>query len=504
MHRDAGTLVTVEPGDANTMNPLFANNQASFMYFGFVLDGLANSGADFSVVPALGTSWTHSADALHWIVQLRRGVVWSDGAPFTSKDVIWTWHAMLDPAVGFPYAGQFAYIRNISALGPFAVRFDLKTRNATFESQALESPILPEHILGSIPAARQRTAPFGQHPIGTGPYLVEAWQHDDHVVFVKNPHWWRGTPKIARMDFRIVLNSEARTDALIDGSADLIDGLGSADYFSLLKAEPKLEFVHLPDLYSFFILPNLHLAGLKELDVRRAMMYGWDRRDIAQRLLHNDVVIDDSIEPVGLPYWHDGNVTHYPYEPGRARTILDAAGWKLGPDGVRRKGKDRLSFVLSLPTGSNSSTDVAAEFQADMRAIGVEISIKQLDYATFIDNTNDFKFELALTGWGGITDPDEYTFLHSSQVAPAGNNSMDYRNAEVDRDLTLGLQAIGNAARKPYYDDLQRVTSRTLPVLWGYDAYYRAAYSPRLHIDRRAMLPSLQFWWNVFDWTLEP
>ncbi len=113
-------------------------------------------------------------------------------------------------------------------------------------------------------------------------------------------------------------------------------------------------------------------------------------------------------------------------------------------------------------------------------------------------------YELAYTAFGGVPDPDEYTFLDSSQVAPAGNNMMDYRNAIVDRDLVAGLQAIGDARRKPYYDELQRITAQTLPVLWGWDSYFRAAYTPRLHIDRSTVLSELAFWWNVYDWTLSP
>ncbi|MHB8141257.1 MAG: ABC transporter substrate-binding protein, partial [Vulcanimicrobiaceae bacterium] len=121
--RDPGTLVVLEASDANTMNPLFANNEPSFLYYGLVLDSLANVGPNFTMIPWLATSWSSTPDRLHWTVQLRHGVRWSDGAPFTSKDVVWTWHAMLDPKTGYPYAGQFNYIKNVRALGPYAVRF---------------------------------------------------------------------------------------------------------------------------------------------------------------------------------------------------------------------------------------------------------------------------------------------------------------------------------------------------------------------------------------------
>jgi peptide/nickel transport system substrate-binding protein len=500
LHRDPQTLVVVEPSDANTMDPLFSSNAAAFLYYRLVFEGLGRYGAGYSVFPALATHWTHTADGLHWTAVLRRGVRWSDGAPFTSADVLWTWKAMLDPAVGFPYSGLFGYVDRVSAAGPYAVRFDLKTRNATFVWDGLTSPILPAHILAKIPAGQLRTSSFGQHPVGTGPYIVEDWQHDDHIVFARNPHWWGGAPKIARIQIRTVLNDEARMDALEDGSADLIDNLGTNNYAALEQQDPDLNFVHLPGLYSYFIYTNLRVPGIADLNVRRAMMYAWDRKAVVQGLLRGDAVVDDSYVPLGVPYFHDDDIMHYPFAPGRARRILDAAGWKPGADGIRRKDNIRLAFDLTEPNGGNSNE--AAEFQADMRAIGIAVSVRELDYATFIDNLSNFRYELAFLGFGGDPDPDEFTFLHSSQIAPTGNNGMGYRNAVVDRDLVAGLQALDKARRKPYYDEIQRVTSQTLPVLWGWDSSFRAAYSPRLLIDRKTMLAEIYFWWNVYDWRL--
>lgn len=289
-------------------------------------------------------------------------------------------------------------------------------------------------------------------------------------------------------------------DALEDGSADLIDNLGTNNYAALEQQDPNLNFVHLPGLYSDFIYTNLRIPGLADLNVRRAMMHGWDRQAVVQGLLRGDAVVADSYVPLGVSYFHDEDIAHYPFAPERARKILDAAGWKPGADGIRRKNDIRLAFELTEPSGG--STDVAAEFQADMRAIGIAVSVRELDYATFIDNLNSFRYELAFLGFGGDPDPDEFTFLHSSQIAPVGNNDMGYRNAVVDRDLVAGLLALDKAQRKPYYDDVQRVTAETLPVLWGWDSSFRAAYSRRLLIDRKTLLPELYFWWNVYDWRL--
>lgn len=502
--RDANTLVVLEPGDANSMNPLFANNAAAFLYiYGLIFDGLADNGPNFGVIPALAVRWASSRDHLHWNVTLRRGVRWSDGRPFSSRDVTFTWKTMLDPEVGFPYAGQFAYVKHVVATSTYGVRFDLSSPNALFELEALNSPILPEHILGKLPAAQQRISSFGQQPVGTGPYMLSSWQHDDTVLFVRNPHWWRGAARIPRIQIRVVLDNNARVDAMVDGSADLSDNMGGADFRTMQKLAPGLRYVHIPDLFSEFIAVNLMTPGLDDLAVRRAMMYGWDRRALVDGLLHKDGLLNDSITPFALRYWHDEETRHYPYGPQRARELLERAGWRLGSDGVRQRGGLRLAFTILLATGSAGGAEVSAAFQADMRAIGIAISLKTLDYATFIDDTNLMHYQLALTGWGGTADPDQYTFLHSSQLAPAGNNYTGYKNAVVDRDLVLGLRTLDPARRRVYYDQMQQVVSETLPCLFAWDAYFRVAYSPRLSIDRKTILPDLNFWWNVWDWRLD-
>jgi peptide/nickel transport system substrate-binding protein len=501
--RDPDTIVAVYPSDANTLNPLFANNEPAFLFYSFIFEGLTNAiGPDFRVVPWLAVGWKSTADHLHWQVALRRGVTWSDGAPFDSRDVVFTWKTMLDPKVGFPYAGQYTYIKDVVAEGRYAVRFDLSQPNVLFVSLALGSPILPVHILERVPPAQLRTSTFGQHPVGTGPYVLASWHHDDSVMFARNPHWWHGPINIPRLDFRIVLNNDARVEAMVDGSADIYTSIDPADYRTLLAVAPHLSYVHLPDLYSRFIFVNERVPGLGDLAVRQAMMYGWDRRAVVDGLYHGDVVLNNGIVAWALRDWHDNDVPQYPYDPQKARAMLDAAGWKVGAGGVRQRGNVRLSYAIVNSNGDALLADVCAAFQADMRAIGIAVSIRNLDYATFIDQTNDMNYQLALSGWGGATDPDEYTFFDSSQIVPVGNNETGYRNARVDRDLVEGLRTFDQKKRRALYNDMQLVTGETVPVLWGFDEKFGAAYSSRVQLDPKLVLPDYYVWWNVWDWKL--
>jgi peptide/nickel transport system substrate-binding protein len=361
---------------------------------------------------------------------------------------------------------------------------------------------LPVHVLGSIAPGQQRTSGFGQHPVGTGPYVLAQWRHDEVVTLERNPRWWHALPHIARIQFRIVTNPDARVDAMADGSADLYDGMGVADYRTLRTIAPSLNYLQIPDLYSYFIYCNDTLPGLNDVAVRRAMMYGWDRTDLATNLEHGGAIVNDTITAWALTAWHDSRTVHYPYDPAQAESMLDRAGWRRGSDGVRQRGNVRLAYTLKVPIGGTNA--VAVEFQADMRAIGISVDVQMLDYPTFIDQTNAMNYQLAFSGWGGTPDPDEYTFLDSSQIVPVGNNQTAYRNPAVDRDLRAGLRTFDLAKRRAIYDDLQRRVAADVPVLWGFDVKYDAAWSKRLVIDRRQALPDLYLWWNVYDWRLSP
>jgi len=509
-HRDPNTLVVLELGDADTLNPLFSNNEYSFLYQSLIYDGLVTVGDDFKDAPDLATSWKSTPDGLHWTVEMRHDARWSDGTPLTSRDVVFTWEAQLDPATGFPYRGQFTYIKKVTAEGPYRVRFDLATRNALFTSQGLGADILPEHILGKIPHSHLRASDFGEHPVGTGPYILASWKHDENLTFTPNPHWFGGTSNIKRIVFQVVLNDQARTDAIEQGVADIDDGVPTSA-FQILKADVAsgrvdVHLLHVPDLFTIGPWINFKRAGLGDVVVRRAMMYGWDRTAVIRGLLHGDADVATSITPDGLRRWYDPSVTQYPYDPARARALLEDAGYNLDKDGVRRKGKVRLSYVYVFPGngGADPNIDIASAFQADMRAIGIGITIRSLDYATFIDETNAGNYDIAYTGWGGVPDPDQISLFGCDQFPPNGNNTMYYCNKRLTSILNLGLETIDYSKRRLLYDQMQQIVANDVPMLFFFYPYFRIAIAPRVHLDYTKALPDYYIFRDLPSWTLGP
>jgi peptide/nickel transport system substrate-binding protein len=503
-HRDPDTLTMVDRADGATMNPMFAETvEDGQIYAQLLFDSLSYVDASLLPKPRLASGWTHSPDGLHWTVDLRRGIRWSDGAPFTSKDVVFSYRTFLDPKVGFLDFGSVKYIKTITADGPYRVRFDLAYPSATFTLYALGEDILPEHILGKIAPDRQRFSSFGEHPVGTGPYVLKSWQHDSALVFERNPYSWRPA-KIARIQDRIIFNDQSEMEALANGSADLLFDLSSNQFRQLQRIAPQIVMETFPSLYVDLDELNTARPGLNDVAVRQAMMYGYDREAVIHGMYADLVELPTSIIPRALTHWWNPNVQRYPYDPPKARAILDAAGWKPGPDGIRSKGNVKLSFELLLNQGSALLTDEMLTFIADMRQVGIDIRLRQLDFASITARAYSKNYDILADSRGGIVDPDLTTLFSSEQIPPHGANTTYYHDALVDRDLKLGLTTLDDAKRRKIYDEIQAELTRTLPVLPQYGRFAAQGHSARLHFVPGKTLQSPLLFYNVEDWTLDP
>jgi len=496
------TLVVIIPGDATTLNPIYMQDASSAEIQQFIFDSLAELGPGFRLIPGLATSWHDTPDHLHWIVQLRHGVRWSDGVPFTSADVVWMWKTMLDPATAYPYLGQVTFLKDVQAEGPDTVRFDLKSPNALFVLNVLGWSVIPKHILSKYTPHEQLGTDFSEHPIGTGPYVLDQWQHDDSISLKPNPYWWGGRAKIPHLLYRVVFNNESANQALLNGDAQIIDALPSTAAFEL-RGKPGIKIIQSPSLYVEAFFPNLRRPGFNENAVLQAMTYGWDRAGVTGGLYHGNDIVATGIETPALIDWYDPHVHQYPYDPEKARALLNNAGWKLGPHGIRTKNGKRLAYTVLSADRTGDGTDRLAEFQADMQTIGIGISIQLIDGTSFNEIANNGKFDLLEEGWGGEADPDQYTFLDSSQVPPIGNNYMHYSDPAVDKDLRLGLTTIDPRKRKIIYDDMQRRTSEHLPIIYAYYPFSRIAISSRVLIPPGTLFPG-SIYYNIGDWKLAP
>jgi peptide/nickel transport system substrate-binding protein len=501
---DPNTLTSLIRTDGATMNPMFAQGVVDGLEYAQLLyESLTYIGADYLPHPRLATSWTHSPDGLTWTIELRHGVRFSDGVPLTSKDVVFSYNAYLDPKTGALAQSDIAYIKRVTAEGPYRVRFELSHRSAVFTLNALGGDvyILPEHILGSTPHERLRLTDFGEKPIGSGPYVLQHWLHDSETIFAHNPYSWR-PPHIGRIDFRTIFNDQSELEAVANGSADLIDDLSSTQYVQLQKIAPNVVLQTFGSVYLDVATPNLTRPGLSDPVVRRAMMYGQDRAAVVRGLFAGKVDVPNGLIPPALAHWYDPTVRTYPYDPGKARALLDAAGWRVGPDGIRRRGKTRLSFELLLNQGSAVLTDAALTIVADERAVGIDLRLRQLDFPSILTREFAGNFDIVLEGFGGSVDPDLTSNLATTSFSPAGGNTSHFSDPEMDRLLAAGVTELDDAKRRVIYDRVQQIIADQVPIFYLWGRFSALAHAKRLELDPRTTLQSPLVYFNVEDWTL--
>ncbi|MEW6048536.1 MAG: ABC transporter substrate-binding protein, partial [Bacillota bacterium] len=216
--RYGGTLVVVRPNEPQTLNPLLARDTCSLDFVSRLFNSLFTNDSDCRVVPDLVRSWTTSSDHRVWTFRLREGVRWHDGQEFTARDVVFTYRALLDPATASPRRADFTFTSGpvvVEALGRHEVRFVLPQPVPQLLS-LLTVPILPEHqFAGRSPLSDPRN----ERPVGTGPFIFEAWEQGRYLSMRAFDDYFEGRPYIDRLEFIIEPDPARRAEMLSSGEA---------------------------------------------------------------------------------------------------------------------------------------------------------------------------------------------------------------------------------------------------------------------------------------------
>jgi peptide/nickel transport system substrate-binding protein len=205
-------------------------------------------------------------------------------------------------------------------------------------------------------------------------------------------------------------------------------------------------------------------------------------------------------------YWAFDSTLHpAPYDPGRAKALLDSAGWRPGPDGVRVRNGKRLSLLLVYGLGSQTVHAITAQVQQMYRELGIEVELKGFDYATLYAAAqsggilNGGKFDLAVYAWVSGSDPDDSSQWSCAMIPPAGNNVTRYCSPEMEAAQRLALSTFDQATRKRAYAQIERLLLRDAPAAFIYYQNLRYAHADRLS----SFTPNgISEGWNAQEWRL--
>ena len=413
-----------------------------------------------------------SRDGLAITYHLVKNAKWSDGEPFTSEDVDFSFKTVLNPANNEVSRDGFDQITKIETPDKYTVVVHLKRPYAAFSTiffgTAGANPcLLPKHILGKEPNINN--VAYNQLPVGIGPFKFQEWKRGDHVTLVADPLYFGKKPKLQRVIMKIIPDRNTTATQLQTHEIDLWTPI-SAQYYGRLKNLPGIIATKEPGLTYDHIDLNTETPGLSDVVVRRALLYGLDRKTINDKIRAGlSVVQDPVISPINPAF--PKHVATTPYDPAKANAMLDADGWKRGADGVREKEGKRLEFRFVSSTGTPDTDEQIELIRVGWQQIGVSINVQRFISSQLFGARseggilNSGKFDIANYAFGG--DPlGDVTFLYECAMKPPnGQNYTGYCNKEVDRRLEDWKTHYSFAGRQADIDKVMEILAHDNPVL---------------------------------------
>ncbi len=441
-----------------------------------------------------------SRDGRTIVYRLRSGIRWSDGVAVTSDDVLFTLRAILDPQNPLPSREGYDLIDRAQARGKYVVVFHLKHAWApavdTFFSYGYRPQfVLPAHILrGESPLAR---APFNAAPsVGDGPYTFVSWRRGEALLYVANPRYWRGPPQAKRLDIRII--PDPATNLVLLQSRELDWNLIAPAQQDVLRPHPEIVYRYEPTSVVAGLALNLSRAPLNDLRVRRALAMSLDRAAVSRKITLGRYPVTDVLQPL-FSWAVDRSVKEPTYDPRGADALLDASGWRRGPDGMRSKAGQALTLLYVQFKETATGMRVATMAQAELRKRGIDVQMKTVSTAQlFLPRTGILasgNFDVAYVPFTMGSDPDDSSILGCG----APSNYMRYCNHAVDALETAALVSPSRPARKKLYSRIEGIVAEDVPIVFLFNANYIYAYRNALEgFYPNAFLPT----WNAYNWRL--
>ncbi len=465
-----GTFVTVVADNPDNLNPYLHSLLSSSEVYGFSFQSLYTVNYKGEWQPQLATRYTVSPDGRTWTFALRPGVRWSDGAPFTSADVRFTWQLATDKDVHVTYATGFDKIAAVDTPNPATVVFRLKEPYGPFRDQVVGAPIVPQHILGTLTGDQINRAPFNQKPVGTGPFAVAEFATDDHVTLVANPYYWGAKPRLQRIVVRVVPDQNTQVNLLRAGDLSLLEGIPPARLGEVRRLPTVAVKRYLAPVYALVQLDEYEF--LRDVAVRQALDFATPKESIIKNVMKGEAAPATSdLVPNGS--WANKALRPRPYDPARARKMLLDRGFSPGPGGVLVKDGKRLEIPLWTLSSRPSFTQAMQIIAESWRSLGVATDLHAVSAAALFGQNGpqwNGKDAALIFSWGQGTFPENRINWHSSFIpkdaTSPGENDERYSNPEMDRLLDEADRTVDEARRHALYDRIQELEHRDVPIIF--------------------------------------
>lgn len=476
-----------ESAGITSLDPAFARNQANIWAVNQLFNGLVQLDSNLLVQPCIAKSWEVSEDGMIYTFTLRNDVYFHDNVCFaegkgrkvTSEDVVYSLHRLTDPTIASP--GAWA----LSSVSENAGKPDISAPNDSIVVIKMKYPFPPfPGLLGMqycsvVP--REAVEYYGENfrnsPVGTGPFYFKMWKEGVKLVLLRNDNYfeYNGADRLPYLDavaVSFIIDKQTAFLEFVKGNLDFISGLDASYKDELLtgsgmlnpKYNEKIKMHSQPYLnteYLGFIYdslnPLINTSALKDVNVRKAINMGFDRKKMI-RYLRNNIGEPGTkgMIPAGMPGYNHYKNYGYDYNPSEARRLLAKAGF---PD-----GKGMGPVVLST---NASYLDICQFIQSELSKIGIELKIDVSPPATLKENIAQSRIPFFRGSWiADYPDAENYLSLfYSGNFTPQGPNYTLYNNPAFDRLFLEASSITHDSLRFEAYTRLDSIIMQDAPVV---------------------------------------
>ena len=486
--------------DIDSANPFTGLSSVACEVFQMQYPTLTQYAAsDFSIVPGVADSWQESPDHTTWTFKVHPGLKWSDGQPMTAKDVAYTFNRILNGEYEKTNYGSYvANMTKVEATDDTTVVFTVSKPTPVMDH--LYVFILPEHIWSKIDEKAVTNYKNEGTPtdptVGSGPYTMVERKVGQFIRMKANPNWRDGQRAVSEIDFKIFQNADAMGQALKKGEIDFAEGLETTVWNSLKGVEGITTVAATPASFSELAFnTGAALADgkpigdgnplLKDKALRQALAYSVDKQTMVAKVLGGEGTPGTTVIPPLYNQWHVDPATPFAYDPAKAQSLLDAAGYKVGSDGVRVDSKgNRLSFRLLFRTDNPLSPKAAEFLKGYLQAVGVEVTLKGVSEDALTETIGQGNFDMFEWGWGVEPDPnymlstfkcENRSYVESGTVYANLSDSF-YCDAAYDALFDQQSQETDQAKRADIVKQMQQKLYDDVPYIVTYYANNHEAY----------------------------
>ncbi|MDP9017204.1 MAG: ABC transporter substrate-binding protein [Candidatus Eremiobacteraeota bacterium] len=507
-----GTVRVGIQSEPKNLNPILASNTTDGMVAAFMFDFLVTADAKGNPQPDLANpvptleNGGISKDGLTVTYHLVKNVKWHDGVPFSSKDVKFSWQAVMNPKNNTTSRNGYDKVASVDTPDANTVVFHLKQKYAPIVNTLFaesDNPIwvVPEHILSKYPDINN--LPYNSEPVGTGPFKIAKWERGDNITMVRNDDYFLGKPKLDKVVIKVIPDenttiNELKThdiDWMFEASPNTCDQLKNVKEINIPASTV--------DGYEGVLL-NISHPFLTDKKVRQAIAYAINKKELVDKLTCGTQKIATEDHP-DFMWAHNPNVTQYPYNVQKARQLLQEAGFTAGPNGIMQKGGQPLSLLGVTNNSNTTRRKLAVLVQEELKLAGIDMQIKTYTGSQLFAPAGEGgilqlgKYDLSFSGWYAGIDPDDSSQFFCKMVPPGGYNYTRYCNQAMEAAQNDALTHYDVPSRTAAYHKVEGLLADDLPQIF----FWWVHQAQPINSDLKGFDPNpVTESWNAYTWSI--